>query len=94
MMMKQQKVVLEDNTISKVGGFHAKPVGSFCSEEKDQENGSYFEHPPPSQSQPSLKRKRNLPGNPGLYFCKFSLHLHIFMFFNSFFLYFYCLFNV
>ncbi|GJZ23276.1 indeterminate-domain 11-like protein isoform X2 [Tanacetum coccineum] len=72
MMMKHQKVVLEDNTISKLGGFHdhAKPVSSFCSEEKDQENGSsfdhqhYFEHPPPSQSQPSLKRKRNLPGNP------------------------------
>ncbi|PWA63942.1 zinc finger C2H2-type/integrase DNA-binding domain-containing protein [Artemisia annua] len=69
MMMKQQKVVLEDNTISKLGGFHAKPVDSFCSEEQDQENGSsfhqhYFEHPPPSQSQPSLKRKRNLPGNP------------------------------
>ncbi|XP_071711504.1 protein indeterminate-domain 12-like isoform X2 [Rutidosis leptorrhynchoides] len=47
-MMKQQKLILVDNTNSPSAEVHA----------------NYYAHPPPSQSQPSLKKKRNLPGNP------------------------------
>ncbi|KAL7606728.1 protein indeterminate-domain 7 [Lactuca sativa] len=71
MMMKQQKVILEDNLSSASSDLYANTVNS-CSENKGQENGSnyhpnqqqYFAHPPPSQSQPLLKKKRSLPGNP------------------------------
>lgn len=70
-MMKQQKVILEDNLSSASGDLYANGVNS-CSEIIGQENGSnyhpnqkqYFSHPPPSQSQPLLKKKRSLPGNP------------------------------
>ncbi|KAI3727328.1 hypothetical protein L1987_67141 [Smallanthus sonchifolius] len=70
--MKQQNVSLEDS-LSSASDLHATTVNS-CSENIGQENGTnyhrnhqnYFavKHPPPSQSQPSLKKKRSLPGNP------------------------------
>ena len=70
--MIQQKVILEDNLSSASSDLYANTVNS-CSENKGQENGSnyhpnqqpYFAHPPPTQSQPPLKKKRSLPGNPG-----------------------------
>ncbi|KAJ0528235.1 putative transcription factor C2H2 family [Helianthus annuus] len=69
-MMKQQNVILEDD-LSSASDLHATTVNS-CSENIGQENGSsynpnhqnYFAHPPPSQSQPLIKKKRSLPGNP------------------------------
>ncbi|KAL4583695.1 hypothetical protein LXL04_008278 [Taraxacum kok-saghyz] len=69
--MIQQKVILEDNLSSASSDLYANTVNS-CSENKGQENGSnyhpnqqpYFAHPPPTQSQPPLKKKRSLPGNP------------------------------
>ncbi|KAK1434211.1 hypothetical protein QVD17_11130 [Tagetes erecta] len=67
MMMKQQNGTLEENLITSASDLHV----NSCSENKDQENGSstyhqqnYFSHPPPSQSQPLIKKKRSLPGNP------------------------------
>ncbi|XP_024971342.1 protein indeterminate-domain 2-like [Cynara cardunculus var. scolymus] len=68
-MMKQQKVILEKNMSNLSSASADLHANNSCSENKDQENGnhqqSYFEHPDhPTQSQPQLKRKRSLPGNP------------------------------
>ncbi|MFS7974515.1 putative transcription factor C2H2 family [Helianthus anomalus] len=68
-MMKQQNILEDD--LSSASDLHATTVNS-CSENIGQENGSsynpnhqnYFAHPPPSQSQPLIKKKRSLPGNP------------------------------
>ncbi|KAI3671641.1 hypothetical protein L1987_87381 [Smallanthus sonchifolius] len=72
MMMRQQKVMLEDNLNSASGDLHANTLEYSCSENKGQENGSnhslnlqhYSSLPPPTQSQPLIKKKRSLPGNP------------------------------
>nr|XP_043617396.1 protein indeterminate-domain 7-like [Erigeron canadensis] len=66
-MLKQQRLILEDNSSASAGDVHA----TYSDNNTSQENGSNYPpnqyliaHPPPSQSQPLLKRKRNLPGNP------------------------------
>lgn len=61
-MMKQQNGILEESLITSGSDLHA------TTEIKDQENNgstNYFSHPPPTQSQPLIKKKRSLPGNPG-----------------------------
>ncbi|KAD4889354.1 hypothetical protein R6Q59_033773 [Mikania micrantha] len=70
-MVKHHNVILEDKLSSETDLYATATVNS-CSENIGQENGSsyhqfhqpYFAHPPPSQSQPSIKKKRSLPGNP------------------------------
>ncbi|KAJ0781328.1 hypothetical protein HanPI659440_Chr06g0248031 [Helianthus annuus] len=63
-------VILEDD-LSSASDLHATTVNS-CSENICQENGSsynpnhqnYFAHPPPSQSQPLIKKKKKCSRQP------------------------------
>ncbi|XP_059641674.1 protein indeterminate-domain 7-like [Cornus florida] len=53
---QQQPVVLEENmsNLTSASGDHQASVSS----------GQHYFSPPPNQTQPALKKKRNLPGNP------------------------------
>ncbi|XP_076898131.1 protein indeterminate-domain 7-like, partial [Bidens hawaiensis] len=66
MKQQQQNVILEDDLSNTVSDLHATTENNIGQENESNYHQSYFEvaHPPPSQSQPLTKRKRNLPGNP------------------------------
>ncbi|XP_076895918.1 protein indeterminate-domain 12-like [Bidens hawaiensis] len=64
--MKQQNVILEDDLSNSASDLHATTENISQDENGSNYHQNYFAaaHPPPSQSQPLTKKKRNLPGNP------------------------------